>query len=211
MSITQKIFVSATGEGSEFATVITTLVITSTFTPIKNEIENFVERRFKEAPDPFRHLTTFDQQVSAVVDVIDVEHLLRRLLNETLRAVDSCGGAVCLVKDGALHLVSISSGWEGLPVLQLPVNHQDTNIGWLLLGSRRNGEGYSEDERRRLQQSLDKVGHALLLMLAERRTIRTRPIPAHLTNAWQPTSAVHGDGTVAPEPDRQQEATAISV
>lgn len=36
MTITQKIFVSATGEGSEFATVITTLVLTTTITPIKN-------------------------------------------------------------------------------------------------------------------------------------------------------------------------------
>jgi hypothetical protein len=193
MTVTQKIFVSATGQGSEFATVITTLVLTTTITPIKNEIENFVDRLFKEAPDQFRHLTAFDQQVRTVVEVMDVEHLLRRLLNETLGAVDSCGGAVCLVKDGALHLVSISSGWEGLPVLQLPINHHDANVGWLLLGSRRDGESYSEDERRRLQQSLDKVGHALMLMLAERRTIRTRPLPAHLTNSWPPTVKASGD------------------
>jgi hypothetical protein len=214
MTITQKIFVSATGEGSEFATVITTLVLTTTITPIKNEIENFVDRLFKEAPDQFRHLTTFDQQVRAVVDVMDVEHLLRRLLNEALGAVDSCGGAVCLVKDGALHLVSISSGWEGLPVLQLPINHhshqQDANIGWLLLGSRRDGESYSEDERRRLQQSLDEVGHALMLMLAERRTIRTRPLPAHLTAAWPAAGFSSDGGQAAPQADQPEVAQPIS-
>jgi hypothetical protein len=198
MTVTQKIFVSATGEGSEFAAVITTLVIVSAITPIKNEIENFVERRFKEAPDSFRHLTAFDQQVRAVVDVMDVEHLLRRLLNETLRAVDSCGGAVCLVKESNLHLVHISDGWEGLPVLQLPINHHETSVGWLLLGSRRDGSSYDEDERRRLQQSLDKVGHALILLLAEQRTIRTRPLPSHLTVAWPPADAA--------QPDRQEAA-----
>jgi fumarate reductase subunit D len=190
MAITQKVFVSATGQGSEFAAVITTLVITSTMTPIKSEIEAFVDRRFKEAPDPFRYLTAFDQQVREVVDVMDVEHLLRRLLNEALQAMGSCGGAVCLVKEGELHLVHISSGWEGTPILQLPINYHDANAGWLLLGVRRDGTNYREDERRRLQQSLDKVGHALVLLLTDQRTIRTRPIPPHLTIAWPPTIPV---------------------
>lgn len=189
MAITQKIFVSATGQGSEFAAVITTLVITSTMTPIKNEIEAFVDRRFKEAPDPFRYLGAFDQQLRAVTEVMDVERLLRRLLDESLQAVESCGGAVCLVRDGELHLVHISSGWEGIPVLQLPMAYEEMRMGWLLLGARRDGSHYNEDEHRRLQQSLDRVGHALALLLAEQRTIRTHPIPPHLTVAWSPDLA----------------------
>lgn len=189
MAVTQKIFVSATGQGSEVATVITTLVVTSAMTPIKNEIEGFVDRLFKEAPDPFRYLNGFDQQVRTVVDVMDVEHLLRRLLTESLRAVSSCGGAVCLAKDGDLHLVHITPGWEGLPILQLAINHEQTAVGWLLIGARRDGSDYSEAERGRLQQSLDQVGHALVLLLAEQRTIHTRPIPSHLTITWPPACA----------------------
>lgn len=211
MAITQKIFVSATGQGSEVAAVITTLVITSTMTPIKNEIEAFVDRRFKEAPDPFRYLTAFDQQMRAVTDVMDVERLLRRLLDESLGAVESCGGAVCLVKDGELHLVHISRGWEGLPVAQLPIAHGELSIGWLLLGSRQDGAAYREDERRRLQQSLDRAGHALALLLAEKRTIHTRPIPPHLTSGWSPPSAAPQEGQAPPASGIPEAAQAASV
>jgi hypothetical protein len=181
MAVTQQIFVSATGEGSQLATVITTVVVTSAMTPIKKEIEAFVDRRFKEAPDPFRFLNAFDQQVSTVIDVVDGEQLLQRLLEETLKATSSTGGAVCLVKDGDLHLVHISDGWEGMALIQLPLSYQGTDLGWLLLGSRCDGNHYDEQERLRLQQSLDKVAHALVLLLAGQRTIRTRPIPPHMT------------------------------
>ena len=203
MTVTQKVFASAAGGGSEAAAVITTLVLTSAFTPIKSEIETFVDRLFKEAPDPFRHLNTFDQQVRAVVDVMDVERLLQRLLTESLRAVGSCGGAVCLAKDGDLHLVHITPGWAGAPVLQTPINHAGTTAGWLLLGARHSGAGYSEAERQRLQQSLDRVGHALVLLLAEQRTVTsserasTRSSPGIVASRTMP-SFVGSVGTNSP-------------
>ena len=191
MSVTQKVFVSATGQGSEIAAVVTTLVLTSTMAPIKNEIEGFVDRRFKEAPDPFRRLNSFDQDVGAVVDVMDVERLLHRLLNESVRALKSSGGAVCLAKEGDLHLVHISPLWEGQPILQMTISHQGSVVGSLLLGARRDGSSYSAEDRTRLQQSLDRVGHALTLLLVEQRTIHTLPMPPHLTNVW-PTAATAG-------------------
>lgn len=192
MGVTQKVFVSATGQGSEVAAVITTLVLTSTMAPIKNEIESFVDRRFKEAPDPFRHLNRFDEDVRAVVEVLDVEHLLRRLLGDAVQSLNCSGGAVCLVKDGELHLVHISPRWEGQPILQTMISHDESVIGVLFLGTRRDGSSYSAADQARLQQSLERVGHALMLLLVDERTIHTLPMPSHLTTAWP--SAVHAGG-----------------
>jgi hypothetical protein len=186
MALTQRVFISATGQGSEMAAVITTLVITSVFAPIKSEIEGFVDRRFKEAPDPFKRLNEFDRQVRTVVDVLDVEHMLRRLLDEILQSVRCTGGAVLLAKDGELRLVHASTGWEGPTVLELQMNHDDTCIGWLVLGTRRNGAAYSEQECKRLQQSADKVAHAVVLLLAEDRVIRTQPCPPTISVSWPP-------------------------
>ena len=46
------LFVSATGESSEAALVLTTLVLATTFTPIKSSLERLAARRFKsEAPE----------------------------------------------------------------------------------------------------------------------------------------------------------------
>lgn len=193
MAVTQKIFVSATGQGSEIAAVITTLVITSTITPIKGEIEAFVDRRFKEAPDPYQHLNDFDRQVRGVVDVLDVEHMLRRLLEETLQALRCSGGAVFLARDGELRLVNASSGWEGPAVLEFQMNDGDTCVGWLALGPRRSGAPYTEQEKNRLQQSVDKVGHAVGLLMTDRRTIHTKPCPPNIAISWPPAPKPKAD------------------
>jgi hypothetical protein len=191
MAVTQKIFVSATGQGSEVATIITTLVITSTFAPIKGEIEDFVDRRFKEAPDPYRKLNEFDRQVRAVVDVLDVGHLLRRLLDEAQQAVRSSGGAVLLARDGELRLVYATPGFEGPAVLEIQLTCGDDVVGWLALGGRRSGRAYTEPEQARLQQSADKVARAVALLLVERSTaaanVPTEPCPPTLTLSWPPT------------------------
>jgi hypothetical protein len=193
MTLTQRIFVSATGQGSEIATVITTLVITSTITPIKGEIEAFLDRRFKEAPDPYKHLNDFDRQVRGVVDVLDVEHMLRRLLDESIQALQSSGGAVFLAREGELRLVHASSGWEGPAVLDFPMNDGEDCVGWLALGARRNGTPYTEQERIRLQQSVDKVGHAVSLLLTDQRTVRTEPCPPNIAIACPPAPKAKAD------------------
>jgi hypothetical protein len=195
MAVTQRVFVSATGQGSEIATVITTLIITSVFTPIKNEIEGFVDRRFKEAPDPFKRLNEFDRQVRAVVDVMDVEHMLRRLLDESLQALRCGGGAVLLARDGELRLVHAAQGWEGPPVLEIQLNDGDECVGWLALGPRRSGAAFTEQERQRLQQSADKVAHAIVLLLADRRTVRTEPCPPNLVLSWPPAPEQAADSS----------------
>ena len=46
----QALFVAVTGEESDAAVVITTLVLATSFTPVKRRLEALVERRFKEAP-----------------------------------------------------------------------------------------------------------------------------------------------------------------
>ena len=48
----QTLFVSLTGESSDAALVLTTLVLATSFTPIKQALERAVERRWKSAPGP---------------------------------------------------------------------------------------------------------------------------------------------------------------
>jgi len=47
----QKLFLTFTGQQSDAAIVLTTLIIASTFTPIKNGLQRIVDKRFKPAPD----------------------------------------------------------------------------------------------------------------------------------------------------------------
>ncbi len=52
VALFQRMFVAVTGNTSDFAIVLTTLILASTFTPMRKGLEAFVDRRFKPAGPP---------------------------------------------------------------------------------------------------------------------------------------------------------------
>ncbi|HET9495500.1 MAG TPA: hypothetical protein VFR15_14810, partial [Chloroflexia bacterium] len=79
VALFQKLFTGITGEKSDAAIVLTTLVLAAAFTPIKNTLQSLVDRRFKEAPDRTKRLKELSKQVQSVIDVIDAGQVSRRL------------------------------------------------------------------------------------------------------------------------------------
>ena len=168
LALTQKFFVAATGQESEFAMVLTTLLLTIVFTPIRNELQRFVDVHFKEAPDRFRQLASFDQQVSEVAEIIDLNRVTGKLLTESMRAFDAVGGAVFLVEDGRPRLVHLSDRWSGPIVVRVGLTYGELCVGWLVLGARCDGNSYSTAEIARLRETVADVAHVIaLLRLAE--------------------------------------------
>ena len=67
VALFQKLFVAVTGDRSDAAVVITTLVLASLFTPIKNALQAFVDRRFKPGhPDTATPLDALSARVAAL-------------------------------------------------------------------------------------------------------------------------------------------------
>ena len=56
MGLLQKFFLATTGEDSNLAAVITTLIVVSTFEPIKAWVRGLVDRTLKEPPDTTKDL-----------------------------------------------------------------------------------------------------------------------------------------------------------
>jgi hypothetical protein len=81
-TLTQKIFIAITGQASDAVLVITTFVIVTTFTPIKNALQAAVDKRFKEPNNPVKEINAFDDQVRSVVEVLDARTITDRLLNQ---------------------------------------------------------------------------------------------------------------------------------
>jgi hypothetical protein len=166
IALLQKLFVAATGEKSDAAIVITTLLLTTTFTPIKNLLQSAVDKRFKEARDATKKLKSFDRQVRSVGDVIDPSQITRRLLEETTTAFGALSGAVYLKQDGNMRLIHASDTWEGEAVLSIPLESGNEQMGLLRLGARHNRMVYSAEDRLLLEQVAGGVAH--LVRLAER-------------------------------------------
>jgi hypothetical protein len=159
----QRTFVAVTGQQSDAAIVITTLVVASLFTPVKNGLQAAVDKRFKEAHDPLSELGSFTRQVESVLDVIDARQLTRRLLEEAISALNADGGAVYTGEHGHLSLAHSSDDWEGDTEISVPLRSDGKRVGLVVLGPRRKGKPYSEADREMLQQVVDSVAQAIKL------------------------------------------------
>lgn len=165
VGLCQRLFVAFTGNTSNAAIVLTTLVVASAFTPIKNGLQATVDRRFKEAPDPTRVLRTYDQGVQAVLCVLDTRLALRRALDMAMRAFDAEGGAIFLAEEGDLRAIHTSGNWESAAVY-LPIEMAGSPPGLLALGPRRGGLGYPEADLQALKQVLNGIAQVAAILAA---------------------------------------------
>lgn len=82
--VLQGVFVAATGNESDAALVITTLILATTFAPLKKALERVVERRFKASRAAARAAGLSDEADEGPER--ELEAMLRRVLREELGA-----------------------------------------------------------------------------------------------------------------------------
>jgi hypothetical protein len=71
VALFQRLFVAVTGDKSDGAVVITTLVLAGLFTPVKNGLQNFVDKRFKPGTIPahmdvHQEMQTVEQRLAVI-------------------------------------------------------------------------------------------------------------------------------------------------
>jgi hypothetical protein len=163
IDLSQKFFVAATGAQSDAAVVLTTLIVVSSFEPIKSGVQTVVDKRFKEAPDPTRHLRAFGWEVQTFVELNSAERLVQRMLDEVVSAFGAVGGAVHLGEHGHYHIVYASDQWDGEAQITVSLKGQAGTLGLVSLGARRNGLDYTPKDRQTLQGIVDVVAEAIEL------------------------------------------------
>lgn len=74
-----KIVLNVTGANSQLITIFATLCIAALFNPVKNRIQNFVERRF--FPGRFRYREAVREFQHQLINIVDLKKLFEDLLN----------------------------------------------------------------------------------------------------------------------------------
>ncbi len=161
VSLLQKFFIAVTGEESDVAVVLTSLILVSAFTPVKSLLQSFVDRRFKEAPDTTKPLRAYGEEVRAYLQMRDTEQIVVRLLEEAARSLGAVSGAVNLTTNGRVRTVCTYGVWRGDALAAAPLEHAGQQYGLLLLGPRRDSGTYTAAEFAALQQVAQTVAHAL--------------------------------------------------
>ena len=162
MGLLQKFFLATTGEDSNLAAVITTLIVVSTFEPIKAWVRGLVDRTLKEPPDTTKDLRTFGQEVHAFLTVSSAEQVAHRLLDETARGLRAPSGALSMVTNGKLTPIYTVGDWRGAAWMAVPLEWQGQRFGMIALGQRPN-EPYSRRECDLLEQVATQVAGAVYM------------------------------------------------
>jgi hypothetical protein len=144
--ISRTFFNALTGEGSDLATIVSTLLVAAAFAPIKDFLQGLVDKRFKEAPDPAKHLDAFRAQVQARVSPIYPPQMLRRFLDEAAQAYNVTGGAAFLQNKAELVLLKTVGEWDNDAQVRVPMQMTPTSplFGQIALGKRKNGAPFTD-------------------------------------------------------------------
>jgi hypothetical protein len=161
ITFTQRLFLTVTGQQSELAIVITSLIVAATFTPLKSAIEGFVTRQFRNTYDQTRDLRAYGDQVQAFVEMSDPALITRRLLDDAVRSLRAQSGAVFLITDGRPVQVHSTGAWRGNPRLSVTLECGKHRHGVLLLGPPQAGQAYDRQEAEVLQQVANTVAQAV--------------------------------------------------
>jgi len=161
ISLFQKLFIAVTGEKSDAAIVITTLILASTFTPIKTRLQAVVDRRFRDTHDPLQRLSEFSKEIEAGIWVVSRRRALERLLEEGMAALNAAGGRVSRVEGSMEQVVATRGQWLDDCRLTVPVAADGRLEGWIAFGPRLNEAAYEGEDARALTLAAEAVAHAL--------------------------------------------------
>ena len=160
----QRLFVATTGDRSEAAVVLTTLVLAAAFTPVKTGLQSLVDKHIKDVPDPTKPLRTFGDQVRSFVDLLDVDQLCLRLLQESVSALGATSGAIYLLRNGRPELSHTVGDWDEQRRLSVALEYEGHQLGFAYLGPRVDGADYTEAQVEAFKNIAGQVARTIYLV-----------------------------------------------
>ena len=161
ISLLQILFVFFTGEKSDVAILITSLILVAAFEPIRKRLHSLIDRQFEETPDTTRDLVAYAHDVRCFLEMNDPGRIVVRLLDEAARGLQARSGRVSLKVGGQLQTVHTVGRWQGEASMAVPLIHDGQQLGLLLLGPRSSGQPYTEHETELVAQTAGCIAQAI--------------------------------------------------
>lgn len=154
----QRLFVAVTGEKSDAAIVMTTLILASPFTPVRSWLQAVTDRRFKSPAGARKHFETFREDLRLVSEALDASALRGRFLDEAMAAMGAPGARLLFVHGGEEE-----RGEWSAPAASCPMIDQSVTIGHVELAARRDGTPYTKADLAELEKTATVVARAHVL------------------------------------------------
>ncbi len=162
ITLFQRLFLTLTAQRSGLAEIVTTFIVVAAFSPVKDQLQKVIDKRWKEtsAEARFKSLAT---QIEARISPVEWEQVTDRLLNEAVMGFCAKGGAVYREESSGLRLVRRQGKWDGEPkvTVDLTAGVARPRLGIVALGARLDGTDYTERERHALTLIAATVARAI--------------------------------------------------
>jgi hypothetical protein len=157
--ISQTLFIELTGERSDFAIILTTLLVVAATTPIKDRIQSWVDRQYREMPA--LELRRFGQEVENHIRMTDPDLLGKHLVEQAASNLRAQAAALFFDDESELSLKHTYGEWRGSAEVSVPILVDGQRIGLLKLAGRRNGRPYKRYEVESLNRVAQQVGRLM--------------------------------------------------
>ena len=155
VGLAQRVFVAATGQTSDAAIVLTTLVVATLYAPLRKRLEGVVDRWFKYES---REFGAYRAELTSFLTLSDPERAARRLVAEAVQELQAKGAAVV---DSAGRTLASTGEWPQHASIRLPVGRGERALGMLLVGPRADGQPHDAREVEELADIAIMVGLAI--------------------------------------------------
>jgi hypothetical protein len=158
---TQRLFIAITGQSSEVAIVITTLILVAVFTPLRDFVQRSIDARLKAPAPGLKGLRPFAQEVREFAHFSDRERLVMRLLAESVASLEASGGVAEIRQRDGSWAARPTGGWRDDPQVTATIADADGAAARIRLGLRRDGDRYTERQLAQLRDAVNAVAEAL--------------------------------------------------
>jgi hypothetical protein len=155
IGLAQRVFIATTGQTSDAAIVLTTLVVATLYAPLRKRLEAFVDRRFKYEEQRFG---AYRDELLRVLGIVDRDRAATRLAGEAVRELEASGAAV-LDRDD--RPVATAGTWPVEPVLRLPIPGGRLGLAAIVVGPRHDGRPHDPRSIKQLEEVAALAGAAV--------------------------------------------------
>ena len=150
----QRMFIATTGETSDAAIVLTTLVVATAYAPLRRRLESIVDRWFKYE---HRRFGAYRDEVLKVLGVLEPTRAAERLVSEAVRELEATGGAVVDADD---QPIATAGTWPVPSVVRLAMPARHGPLAAILVGPRTDGRPHDPRTVARLEETASLAGMA---------------------------------------------------
>jgi hypothetical protein len=160
IGLAQRVFVAATGETSDAAIVLTTLVVATLYAPLRKRLEAIVDRRFRYDE---RRFGPYRDEVQRILSVLEPRVAADRLASEAMGELAATGAAVLGAGDRPTAHVG---EWPLRAVVRLAIPARDARLAAIVVGPRIDGRPHDPRAVEELQEVVSLVASAVELRAA---------------------------------------------